>query len=458
MRFVVASIVSFAFAVALPSQSDEPDFAAFREEVGRQLRGHAFFSRITFTMVERPPFLFCVERPAVDDADYDLAVVNSYLPYLRELLDRFEADYRTPLKLRRRPEAGGYALAVLGSAGRYVDFRTAIGEPSLAMARAHYTPELRLAVTYQDTFARGNTKGEERHALLHEFVHALQHAYSVDGSMPRPVWFNEGLADYRASCGNTRASLRQPPLQDHHVQALAFGYGNPAGRFYVAPIEDLVLATSYAQVVELANRRNKAEVPSKLLLSMFYAQSEMFVRFLHEGENNKHREGFLRYLKAAQAGESGRGAFMEALALADADALKQLDLEWRRWLTEVLRRRHPKLRDLTKSGADAEADAAPLSPPRAFDASGLAWTVADFDDRLAGARRLCADGHYEAAIRMLPTDGDTPEGQLEAIRRERWRVAELVRVRDRVLADLLQRKGRLSLKIDGDGGGTRAAC
>jgi hypothetical protein len=36
------------------------------------------------------------------------------------------------------------------------------------------------------------------------------------------------------------------------------------------------------------------------VLSMLYAQAEMFVRFLHEGEGSKYLTGFVAYAKAVQ--------------------------------------------------------------------------------------------------------------------------------------------------------------
>jgi hypothetical protein len=382
----------FSVLAGLPAQDS---FQSFRAATEQRLRQHPFFSRVTFSLVERPPLLFCVERSANDDKEHDVAVANRHPNHLRAVAAQFEEQYAKPAGLVPRAEAGGYAIAVLSSAGRYVDFRTAIGEPSLAMARAHYTPREQIAVTYVDTFARHNTSGEERHALLHEFVHALQHAHAAKGNMPKPVWFNEGLADYRASSTHLVASLREPPMQENHVAALAFGYGNPAGKFFVAPIPDLVAATSYRDVVELAKKRNGGDIANETVLSMFYAQAEMFVRFLHEGEGGKYRTGFVAYAKAVQGGESGLKTFEGAFGLTGGDAIAALEQQWLKWLDGVLRRTYPTMRDLTSS-ADAPGDALPMPPPVPLDLAKLAWTKDDFSDRCAGVRRLCADGNYDA--------------------------------------------------------------
>ncbi|HEX6811676.1 MAG TPA: hypothetical protein VF384_08650 [Planctomycetota bacterium] len=440
----------FGLAIACAAARAQDDYTKFRAKVEQDLKQHPFFTKIVFTLVDRPPFLFCIERSSNDEKDWEIGIVNSYLPFLRELSAQFEEDYQKPCELVRRPEAGGYAMAILSSGGRYLDFRTAIGDPSLAMARAHYTPSLRLAVTYVDTFARYNANHEERHAVLHEFVHALQHAHAKDGQMPKPAWFNEGLADYRSSCTNVATSLREPQQQLHHLRGLAFGYGNPAGRFYIAPIADLVAADSYKDVLELAKKRNGMALKTEAVMGIFYSQAEMFVRFLHEGEKRKHEAGFLRYVRAAQNGESGLAVFQKALGLTTPDAMAKLEAEWLVWLDAALRVQYPGLRDLTK-GAGKGGGAAPMAPPIAFDTTGLRWTAEDLTERLAGVRRLCARGEYEAAQALLPDDAEpVPPAEKEFIVRERARIGALVKLRDDALADLVQKGGDLSVTSGGN--------
>ncbi|MCB9879262.1 MAG: hypothetical protein H6835_16830 [Planctomycetes bacterium] len=445
-RAIATVVLALAAAVGCAAQED---FAAFRETIEKRLKAHPFFSKVTMTLVEFPPFLFCVERPSVDDKDYEKGVAMSFLPFLRELLKQCDQHYLGPAGLQRRPEAGGYALAVLGSAGRYLDFRTAIGDPSLAMARAHYTPDLQLAVTYIDAFARHNTKREELHSLLHEFVHALQHAHANDGTMPKPVWFNEGLADYRSSCTHMSNSLAEPPLQDHHVMALAFGYANPAGRHYVSSLPELVSADSYKDVVDLAQKRNGVAVPTEPLLGMFYAQAEMFVRFLCEAEDGKYRQAFVEYTRAAQRGESGLATFQRAFGATADPELRALDTAWRAWLDRVLRERFPTIPDLTGT-TPARGGVVPMSPPVAFDVTGLAWTAEDFAERVAGARRRCAEGDYEAGLALLPTVEEAPADRVEFVQRERERIAALIEVRNAALQALKGGKNQLSFEQGGE--------
>lgn len=433
-------------ALPLLAQED-PQLKTFRERMDARLKAHPFFSKVKMETVYAAPFLFFVEKAPDDSPDYARAVINGYRPFLNVLVEQFETSYLKPLALQRAAEAPAYAIAILNSAGRYLDFRTAINDPSLRNARAHYTPSLQLAVTYQDTFSRGNTKREELQSLLHEFVHAMQHAYAKDGLMPKPAWFNEGLAEYRSACNHMASSLRDLPLQNNHVQALAFGYLGRAGRFYVSPIADLVKANSYGEIVEQAKRRANGEVRGDLAVSMFYSQAEMFVRFLHEAKEQKYRPGFGRYMAAVQAGGSGLEVFEKALDCAKSEQMAALEAEWLQWLDGVLRPQYPKMPSLVKGQpGGAAALAMAMEPPSAFDTKGLAWSPEDLAERLAGARRLCVLGLYETALAVLPPEGEKLEPDQQAFqKRERERITALKKLRETVLLDCDKTKPTLAL-------------
>ncbi|MDZ7924227.1 MAG: hypothetical protein U5M23_09215 [Marinagarivorans sp.] len=95
----------------------QQDFAAFRATVEQRLRA-PFFSRVTMTLVEYPPFLFCIERPAaVDDKDYEGGGARLPAASTRTAAAVGTALPRPRPALTLRAEAGGYALAVLANAG-----------------------------------------------------------------------------------------------------------------------------------------------------------------------------------------------------------------------------------------------------------------------------------------------------------------------------------------------------
>jgi len=425
-------------ATTLPAQDE---WADFRSRLDNELRTHSFFSRVKVTAVEHRPFLFYIEQAADGNTDHEAAVVNGCLPFLKELVAQWQHHYGS-LGRKQSAKAPGYAIAVLSSGGRYLDFRTAINDPSLANARAHYTPDLRLAVTYLDTFGASN-KAEEIHSLLHEVVHAMQHAYSKGDRMTAPVWFNEGLADYRSACSTMVKSLREPPLQENHLIALTFGYANRAGRPYVHPIAELVTPTSYAEVIELVKKRQSSMRP-ELALGMFYSQSEMFVRFLHEAELGARHPQFLKYLELVLDGASGLQPFQQAFGCASAEELAKLDLAWRRWLDGVLRARVPNLPNL--AGDAASTGPEPMAPPVAFAVEGLAWRDEDLEERLGAARRLCGRGEFDAALAALPDASNaTDKAVQQRLKRESDRIAALRQLRQKVIEDLLRGKNVLVL-------------
>ncbi|HLQ37443.1 MAG TPA: hypothetical protein VK348_06565, partial [Planctomycetota bacterium] len=332
----------------------------------------------------------------------------------------------------------------------YADFSSAVGDASLHIARAHYDATLRLAITYEDTFAQNHSKDEERHALLHEFVHELQHAFSSTGALPKVTWFNEGLADYRASCTNMADSLQQPPLLPDHVLLLANVYVRPNLKPLALPLEQLIAAASYADIVKLASAR-AGPVDAHLALEVFYAQAEMFTRFLHEGAAAKYRAGYQRYLQAALRGETGVAAFAAAIGDGKPVDLKTVELDWLTWLTGVLRQRGDgRYPDLAR---EVQADGSvtmPLPPPVDFDPATLAWKAEEFAERLAACRRLCAHGEYENAQTMLQAAAvlaTAAEQQLAT--REQERIQLLITLREFVLADLDKNKGWLDVKLDG---------
>ncbi|MEQ1631511.1 MAG: hypothetical protein ABL997_04000 [Planctomycetota bacterium] len=436
------------FAQTNPEESTAADPGSdaakvFRAAMDERLKGHQFFSKISYTVDDsHPPFLFYIQRPPNDQKQYQALIVNQYLPFLKVLVEQWEELYVGPDRLIRDPAMPTYAIAVLDSAGSYMNFRQAINDPSLANARAHYTPSLRLAVTYKDAFSPFNTVAEERVSLLHEVVHAMQHGHAA-AEMPKPVWYNEGLACYRASSTNLADSLREPPLMPHDHATLSFAYGSPRGKTLRFPIKELVTSESYAQVIDQASRRLGKAIKPEVLMAFFYSQSQMFVRFLHGGRAGSYRAGFLAYMREVQSGQSGWSTFQNAFGVADAAALATMENEWLEFVQQAV---HSVSDETTAAARRAQ----PLPAPAAFDPTPLAWKVEDAEQRLLGARQLCAVGRYEVAIALVPGDAEVVGDALTQLcQRERLRVQALLELRDSMLADFAERHLKLQLVVDG---------
>ncbi len=436
-----------ALAALLPAQDDP--VAAFRARLDGALRQHPFFAKVDFTIdASRPPYLFYIQRPAKDDPEYVLKMINSYLPFIDELRSVFDKEYAGPLSLQRSADAPCFAIAILASAGSYADFSKAVGDRALHWARAHYDPALRLSITYQDAFAPRSTAAEERQAILHEFMHALQHAYSGNGAMPKAAWFNEGLANYRASCTHIASSLRDPPVREQPLATMAGICGRKGLRWLVAPVAELVEAGSYQEVVEQAGRRLGADVQTGHALGAFYAQSELFARFLHEGMNGKYRAGFQRYFAAQMRGEHGAEVFAAALGDGRPIDLAQVESDWLTWLTAELRARHgANYPDLARAAEVKASVPIPMPPPRDFDPATLAWAPEDRLERIAACRRLCSRGEYDAGLQLLPdAAGENDEEAQRVLRRERELILAVIGLRDAILADYAQKATVLTVK------------
>lgn len=420
-----------------PLTAQDPT-AAFQASMLGTMKSHPFFKNVDFKPeTSYPPYLFYVQRPLKDDPDYYQLVVNSYLPFLAELRRIMEQEYFTPLALPQRQELPAFAIAVLASPGLYDDFARAVDNSFLHMARAHYDQKLHLAVTYQIAFG-GRDTADERKSLLHEVVHAMQHAHASTGVMPKPLWYVEGLAEYRSSCTHVASSLREPPLDQDHVGMLAQGYASSRGRAFVLPLAELVAVESYQQVVEAAQKRAPGSDPG-LALGMFYAEAEMMVRFLHEAQNGKYRPGFDNYLKAVETGGGGLETFQQAFGADTKAALAAIERDWLVWLTATLKPYY-QIGDLAagKGGNGAE-----LPPPAVIDLSGLGWKPEEIQPRLQLALRRCAQGRYEDGAAMLQQlltlKADAEQKGL--LQRMAVRVAAVVAVREELIK-AAQKSGR----------------
>jgi hypothetical protein len=434
---------TLSLLLAIPLGAQEPPPADPAAELAKRMQSHGFFKDITFTVdASQPPYLFLLQAALKqDEKRYDRSVINPVLPFLNRLRTLFETTYCQPSALTQRPDASHFAIAVLGSRGLYDDYARATKEPSLHQSLAHYNPTLRLAVTYRAGFGSGDSHGE-RDSLLHEFVHAMQHAFSSTGEMPKPMWFNEGLAEYRSAHTNMVASLESPPMREEHVHWLFEVQQDPIGRRTLLPLADLVVHETYAQVHAAIQKQAGAAVRRDQALGTFYAQSELLVRFLHEAHDAKYRDGFLRYFKAVQTGAGGLATFQTAFALATPEAVAALDTEFRTWLGAII------ASQLGFAPAAVAAGKTPLRAPADFDAKTLAWLPEDAPDRIAGARRLAADGKFREALAALPDQAPAAAEQ-QSLQRERKRLQDLLALRDQLVGDLQQAKG------DVDVAGTR---
>ena len=447
-----ACVLFVAGRGAVFAQGDEK-LKAFISVCDKRVAGHPYFSKVTMLKwTKNPPFVFYLERPPKDDKNYERLIVNSYLPFLDRLLKIFEREYATRLKLERRGAAPGFAIAVLNSRGSYGNYAQAVRVDALHHFRAHYDHKLQLAVTYVDAFARGNQRPEERHSVLHEFVHALQHAYNTTGRMPRSVWFNEGLAEFHSTSTNSADSLDTPRLNREHLMTLASVLTYSQLNSLFAPLSDLVAAENYADVLKRAKARG---ANTAIALRVFYAQSSAFVEFLRRGDGGKHKTQFLRFTDAIMRGSGGKAGFEKAFGKANLSALEKSFREYLAAEAQTRLRVHIGTPSAVVP-AEVAAKFGNLPPPILYDTSELGWRDEEIGVRVAAARSSCANGNYDAALDLLPAANKDTKTDNEALaERVRSRVVAILQMRNALLDKLLTKNLRMAPLVDGKRQGGR---
>lgn len=427
---------------ATPAAQESETHEAFAARIEKTLAAHPFFRAVTYRRVPgHEPFVFFLQRPARDDAEYERRVINHHLPFLRKLHDLFETLYVQPAGLRRRADAPGFAIAILHSAGDYNNYAQAVGKQGLHISRAHYNPELQLAVTYEDTFAQRDTNSEARHAILHEFCHALQHAFGTGERLPAAPWFNEGLADYRACCTNVASSLERPPMHEPHLGVLRRVYVQKSLVAWASTIEEMIAFGNYGDVVEKVRERI-VRADEARALSVFYAQAQMLVRYLHEAGGGRHRAEFVQFLKHVLTGTEPRAAFLAAFGTGGQVDFAAMQRDFEAWAAACIQGRPPP-DPLAMAAAGAPAE---LGAPAGFDAEGLQWRPEEISERIDLARRLCARGDFEQGLQALPAEAGEHTGLVE---RERERMTAAVELRKKLVDQLIAKRRSITVTVDG---------
>jgi hypothetical protein len=315
-------------AAALIETCARDPHVRFMTELDWNLEQHPFFRRVAYTVDdEARPIVLLIQAASKDPEVHALRVARFYRSWLQRVAECFERDYVRQGGLKLRDDHGTYVFAILASKGDYDNYIRAVQEPGLYASRAHYDPELRIGVTYDDPFTqRGATEEQRRRAAMHELVHALQHAHNQgrDGP-PADTWLAEGLANHISSY-TTRAQADADPLQQFDEDSLrqlsVFARdGDERQRLAVLfSLSDLIGVTSYGG---LHARALACGVPFGLVMQGFYAEATLFVQFLSMGHGARYRDNLHRYLAALMNGESGPDAFLAAMAPTTLETLEQ---------------------------------------------------------------------------------------------------------------------------------------
>ena len=427
--------------------SDPTERALF--EMKRSIARHPYLKNVEYDVVDKyRPFVFFVEQPRQRQDKYAGMIADRYSPWLNKLLEVFEQRYAEPLDLRRRADYPLFFIVVLSSAGAYHDFSTGEGLPPghVTAVRAHYDPQARIAVTYEDSqpTARFNRMTDQRRAVLHEMTHALQHAYNTrEDKVPDAVWYAEGLASHlESSRGNKEFGYELGVPEKHKIEATAERASKASYQgIYFFVTNQLIEPTGYAHHQELVAKRVAAagKLPTGEVLdhalACLYAQSQVFVDFLHRSEDPEIRAAFGRFVRAVQLpAESGAvvagkdnsfttTAFERAFESVGMDAL---DIAFRAHLdrvapqASVVADRRPTSEGAATSG-DASAAAARTAPAAraslvdpAFDPGAVRIGGGDPALEPIAVFRAAAAGDLRGALAALDAlDGASGGGEGE---------------------------------------------
>lgn len=442
-RALVATtlLVSLAVRPAAAQEQEHPGpdpVAEFTAAQAKRLKRHKYFNRVTYTTVDtHAPLRFLVQRPDKDYVGYEEAEAARLVDWLTKIHSMFLERYAQPNGIEPNGALPLYTIALLASKGDYRNYADATRSQDLYSTRAHYNHELRIAVTFENSFNRG-APHIERQPTLHEFVHELQHAYHIDPAGPPAVaWFNEGLAEYLSFhlASDPEALARHELDRGAAEDVVAAASEATVKRVYLHPLEELIGLRDYNAVYHAVGKRARAArvgYDRDVALQLFYKQSYLLMHFLHHGKDGAYLENVRSFVGNVLAGDPGGRAFREAFPDV---SLEQLDAEFLAYAHGVLDVALPG--HLSAHAAEASEELAP-GEAAPLELGALALDADDGDALVGLAVGLALEGNTARAAEILRDSlgraGEGPERarlELELARVEAWNG-----LRDAYLAEL----------------------
>ncbi len=343
-----------------------------------------FFRNLHYVVKEETaPFALFVEVPGrngEEDALLAKRVVDAYTPFLRPFLAKLDAEIApliepTPpgerASLAERMPSVGYVVWVLRDAASYQRFFREFGGVATPLGlRAHYSPADRWAFTWSPDSNSGPSFLEGAQTLLHELTHAYLDAHLRHGVTAIGLhWLNEGLPEYLSCWARKDEKDKQAFFDAHWSNRVTETLANAEAR-------RLDLHIPFDDWIKIANRKELEEQAVKVackclgdeatdeavafLQSRFYADAYLFVLWLNESEDGKHREHFQKYLTAEL---NGKGGF-DALEAGVGDVLERhMDNELELFARQLRENRHGSFSDDSRVPDEPSAVSA-VAPPR----------------------------------------------------------------------------------------------
>jgi len=258
-----------------------------------------------------------VERARVENRRRDLAArLASRERLVRDFLAFFEETWRKPLGL---PEFGPLDLLyvwIFDERNVFDEYRRAAGQPLTPGIVGFFDRRVRWTFVYEDW----NQPMLAVETLAHELIHHLHWHFSEDPESVvknhmehlDAVWFTEGWAEYAGAVATDGEGYRfgqnSRDRMDRMHACRRLQLPLPPLRFLLARADPLDWARSVGEFLE----RKRPDLPeaqrAAALLAyrdVLYAQSWLFVKFLHEHEGGRYREAAVRFVGAALRGFQG---------------------------------------------------------------------------------------------------------------------------------------------------------
>jgi hypothetical protein len=320
---------------------------------------------------------------------------------------------------------------------------------------ALYDRRLRATVAYHEI--AGAKADEKRFCEMAEFVRQLLAAHNAAGKdAPPQTWIVEGLSDYLARhAGDDPKVLDQRRASPRQLEVLARASQSAQQRdVYLLPLVELASTRGVDQVWGWMNKRADAlgvQLDANQMWPAFHAQATLWMHYLHEGEEGKHKPALMKFLTSALGGNGGvealRGAF-EGVALND------LDRPFYRWVYAKFEATHAGEK-LDRKWIDElflpRAAGAVASAAAAFDLGELRPERHDVAAAHGALLQAVRRGELDVALKQLgeleQRGRDGPFGRRLASDVER--VKRLIALRDAYLADLVTSGGKLECEFEG---------
>ncbi len=446
--------------------------AAFLFRLEHRLARHEYFSKIGWTVEEAPaPFVMFVQRPSKDDPKYAANVVELYKPWLASLSSAFDARVAEPARAKPNAALGAVALAVLATPGDYQTAGRLLDADVGSVNGGIHDAALRIDVGHGDPFGAAKGARDRVRPLVTVAALGLLQRHQANARVPGSVLITRGVPDYLfESLGDGTAIVDVPkPRADALLDAMSV-LGDARKRVeFAVRLPELLAVIDGPGAVGLGDRQARKFGAKQLsdrrgFWSSFDRQCALWTHYLIDGDGGAQRVRWTKYVQEVLAGKSGPDAAKIAFEGADLVAIERAFWHW------VVATTKTYFPTTEVPSADAIEDLLAGPPPAiaVAPAPAAATPVAAAVEHPLNPKVLAVqDTDMEARIGMqlVRARANDLDGALAGLRelaaahpvdpyagrvdREIARVAAIVDLRDKWLAALVQKQGRLEIELDG---------